>query len=194
MFVSAPCKSAERIITDEPAVMATRNSTGLPKTLNTNIGRTNRSPGGDAVTRLIFEFFRLNGRLVAAGDRLSADLGLSTARWQVLGAIKFGVFTVSQISRAMGLTRQAVQRVVNDLVSIGLVSLENNPGHRRAKFVQLTEAGRAVIKKMDRRQATWSDWLAGAAPTTSIDAAARVLFNMRTRLESQELADADNDA
>ena len=173
--------------------MAARNSTALPKSLDTNIGKTNRSARGDAVTRLIFELFRLNGRLVVAGDRLSADLGLSTARWQVLGAIKFGVFTVSQISRAMGLTRQAVQRVVHDLVSVDLVSLEDNPEHRRAKLVQLTAAGRAVIKKMDHRQVAWSDWLAGAAPVSSIDAAARVLFNLRTRLESQEPAEADND-
>ncbi len=172
--------------------MAARNSTALPKTLNTNIGKTNRSPGGDAVTHLIFELFRLNGRLVAAGDRLTADLGLSTARWQVLGAIKFGVFTVSQISRTMGLTRQAVQRVVHDLVSLGLVSLEDNPKHRRASLVQLTEAGRAVIKKMDRRQAEWSDRLSGAAAVSSIAAAARVLLNLRTRLESQEPADADD--
>jgi DNA-binding MarR family transcriptional regulator len=173
--------------------MAARNSIALPKTLNTNIGRTNRSPGGDAVTRLIFELFRLNGRLQAAGDRLTGDLGLSTARWQVLGAIKFGVFTVSQISRAMGLTRQAVQRVVHDLVGLGLVSLEDNPEHRRAKLVHLTEAGRAVIKKMDRRQAVWSDWLADAATVSNIDAAAGVLFKLRSRLESREAADSDND-
>ena len=173
--------------------MAARNSTALPKTLNTNIGKTNRSRAGDAVTHLIFELFRLNGRLVAAGDRLTADLGLSTARWQVLGAIKFGVFTVSQISRAMGLTRQAVQRVVHDLVGLGLVSLADNPRHRRASLVQLTEAGRAVIKKMDRRQAEWSDWLADAATVASIEAAAHVLMDLRARLESQEPADADND-
>jgi len=173
--------------------MATRNSTALPKTLNTNIGKTDRSPAGDAVTHLIFELFRLNGRLVAAGDRLTADLGLSTARWQVLGAIKFGVFTVSQISRAMGLTRQAVQRVVHDLVDLGLVRLEDNPKHRRASLVHLTAAGHAVIKKMDRRQADWSDWLAGAGTVSSIKAATRALLDLRTRLESQEPVDAEND-
>src|SRR5205814_345438 len=42
---------------------------------------------GGLVTELILEVFRLNGRLLAAGDRLVADLGLTSARWQVLGAI-----------------------------------------------------------------------------------------------------------
>lgn len=41
----------------------------------------------NAVTELILETFRLNGRLLAAGDALVANIGLTSARWQVLGAI-----------------------------------------------------------------------------------------------------------
>ena len=40
-----------------------------------------------ALTELILETFRLNGRLLAAGDALVRDLGLTSARWQILGAI-----------------------------------------------------------------------------------------------------------
>ena len=40
-----------------------------------------------AVTALILETFRLNGRLLAAGDALVESLDLTSARWQVLGAI-----------------------------------------------------------------------------------------------------------
>ena len=42
---------------------------------------------GGAVTQLILDVFRLNGRLLIAGDRLVGELGLTSARWQVLGAI-----------------------------------------------------------------------------------------------------------
>ena len=45
------------------------------------------SPGGEALTDLVLAVFRLNGRLLTAGDRLVSDLGLTSARWQVLGAI-----------------------------------------------------------------------------------------------------------
>ena len=45
------------------------------------------TPGGEALTGLVLAVFRLNGQLLAAGDRLVADLGLTSARWQVLGAI-----------------------------------------------------------------------------------------------------------
>ena len=45
------------------------------------------TPGGEALTDLVLAVFRLNGRLLAAGDHLVSDLGLTSARWQVLGAI-----------------------------------------------------------------------------------------------------------
>jgi DNA-binding MarR family transcriptional regulator len=78
-------------------------------------------PSG-AVTALILETFRLNGRLLAAGDALVGGLGLTSARWQVLGAIAAAQvpLSVAQIARAMGLTRQAVQRLANDMQRNGL--------------------------------------------------------------------------
>ena len=42
---------------------------------------------GALVTSLFLEAFRFNGRLLAAGDQLVAGLGLTSARWQVLGAV-----------------------------------------------------------------------------------------------------------
>jgi hypothetical protein len=61
----------------------------------------------DALSELIVEIFRINGRLLAAGDRLVADLGLTSARWQVIGAIALAgqPQTVPAIARTMGLTR-----------------------------------------------------------------------------------------
>lgn len=44
---------------------------------------------GAAMTELVLETFRLNGRLLASGDKLVEPFGLSSARWQVLGAIHF---------------------------------------------------------------------------------------------------------
>jgi hypothetical protein len=49
--------------------------------------RKRRTSGGEAVTGLILEVFRFNGRLLVAGDRLVSDLGLTSARWQAMGAI-----------------------------------------------------------------------------------------------------------
>ena len=80
------------------------------------------SSDGEILTGLVLEIFRLNGRLLTAGDRLIADVGLTSARWQVLGAIHYAdePQTVSWLARSMGLTRQAVQRIVNELEVAGL--------------------------------------------------------------------------
>ena len=38
----------------------------------------------EAFQRLVGEVFRLNGELLAAGERLGRDVGISPARWQVI--------------------------------------------------------------------------------------------------------------
>src|SRR4249919_3644573 len=103
-----------------------------------------RTPAGDAVTRFILDLFRLNNLLLTGGDRLVARLGLTSARWQILGAI---VATerpqpVAWLARDLGANRQNVQRIVNDLHKEGLVSFEVNSHHRRAQLVTLTDKGR----------------------------------------------------
>ena len=93
--------------------------------------RPRHTPGGKAATELILETFRCNGRLLAAGDRLVAKLGLTSARWQVLGAIAYSPTPepVARLARNMGLHRQGVQRIVNELEKEGLVEFRPNPHH-----------------------------------------------------------------
>src|SRR5215831_3423233 len=97
-------------------------------TVYCRMAAANPAPLNDAVTRLILQVFRLNGRLLAAGDRLVEDLGLTSARWQVLGAISVARTPqpVAHIARSMGLTRQAVQRTVNELAASGLLDFAPN--------------------------------------------------------------------
>jgi DNA-binding MarR family transcriptional regulator len=67
------------------------------------------SPSEAAMTDLVLEIFRVNGLLLAVGDRLTKELGLTSARWQVMGALADGPLTAAQIARKMGLKRQSVQ-------------------------------------------------------------------------------------
>ncbi|WP_296021841.1 MarR family transcriptional regulator [uncultured Agrobacterium sp.] len=75
----------------------------------------------------------------------------ATPSWQVLGALGYSAapLPVAHIARNMGLTRQAVQRVTDLLVTQGFVRLEPNPHHRRSKLVVLTAAGHAVLKQAE---------------------------------------------
>ena len=47
------------------------------------------SKAGMALTDVILDLFRVNSLLLMQGDRLVSDLGLTSARWQVLGAIVY---------------------------------------------------------------------------------------------------------
>src|SRR5437868_1334696 len=122
---------------------------------------TKPTPAGDAVTDLILDLFRVSSRLAAAGDRLVARLGLTSARWQILGAIVAALRPqpVAWLARDLGANRQNVQRIVNDLFEEGLVAFAPNPHHRRAQLVVLTAKGKKAFEAAMDLQAPWVDGL-----------------------------------
>lgn len=146
-----------------------------------------------AVTDLVIEVFRLNGDLLAAGDALVADLGLSSARWQVLGAIALSPVPapVAHLARNMGLTRQAVQRLVDEMRCDGLVSLAANPHHRRAMLVVMTGKGEAAYQAALARQEGWAGALVAGLSPDGIEAAGDLLRELQQRLRNSAAAPAE---
>ena len=142
-----------------------------------------RTPAAEAVTALILATFRLNGRLLGAGDQLTRDLGLSSARWQVLGALREGPLPVAQIARNMGLTRQSVQRIVDVLAAQGVLTFADNPYHLRAKLVCLSEHGEHLLQEVSRRQVRWVNRLAADLAPDAVQAAVRLLETLTQRLD-----------
>jgi DNA-binding MarR family transcriptional regulator len=152
------------------------------------------SPGGEALTDLVLAVFRLNGRLLTAGDRLVSDLGLTSARWQVLGAIALApsLQPVAWLARSMGLNRQGVQRIVNEMRQDGLVELRPNPHHRRAHLVALTKRGEDAFASAGRLQAPWANALAGGIGPEEFTKTRRLLAALCERLD-QELGRSRDD-
>ena len=145
-----------------------------------------RTPEGEEATGLILTTFRVHGLLLAAGDLLTAEHGLTTARWQVLGAIAYAQrpLTVPQIARRMGLTRQTVHTTVSRLLADGAVELVANEDHQRSPLVRLTERGQAAFEAIDQKQAGWVNRLAAGLSRSDLEVAARVLAELSARLES----------
>src|SRR5215831_18798173 len=144
-----------------------------------------RTPAGEALSSLMLDLFRLNSLLLTAGDRLVAPLGLTSARWQILGAIASAERPepVAWLARNLGANRQNVQRIVNDLARDGLVAFETNPHHRRAQLVVLSAKGKQVYDAALRLQAPWVNGLADGLSLKEIEAAHRVVGALRSRLE-----------
>jgi DNA-binding MarR family transcriptional regulator len=149
-----------------------------------------RTASGELATEVILSTFRANGLLVAIGDRLGVDEGLTTARWQVLGAIALAdrPLTVPQIARRMGLTRQSVHATVKRLAGEGLVELVANADHRRSQLVRLTEDGAATYATIDRRQTEWVNRLAKGLGRSRLETTAGVLDELCRRLEADGTA------
>ena len=141
---------------------------------------------GMALTDLMLDLFRLNSRLLMMGDRLVAGLGLTSARWQVLGAIVYAdrPEPVAWIARDLGGHRQNVQRIVNDLHKEGLVDFEPNPHHKRAQLVVLTEKGRKTFDQAMELWAPWADSLADGHSIKDIETMGAVVKAMRRQLEN----------
>jgi DNA-binding MarR family transcriptional regulator len=153
------------------------------------------SPGGEALTDLVLAVFRLNGRLLTAGDRLVADLGLTSARWQVLGAIALAptLQPVAWLARSMGLNRQGVQRIVNEMRDDGLVELRPNPHHRRAHLVALTKQGEDAFASAGRLQAPWANALAKGIGAEEFVRTRRLLATLCERLDQELSKSWEND-
>ena len=152
-----------------------------------------RTAEGDAATAVVLEIFRVNGLVLADGNRLAVAEGLTAARWQVLGAVALAgrPLTVPQIARRMGLTRQAVQESVNRLLAEALAEARDNLDHRRSPLIGLTELGSQKYTAIDQRQSRWINQLAAGLQITDLAAAARVLRDLGDRLESNQGHDAE---
>lgn len=147
------------------------------------IGRETRP-----IDELIFEIFRVNDRLMVIGDAAVKDFGLTSARWQVLGAVALSATppTVAQVARAMGLSRQAVQRLANEMSASGLIELHDNPRHRRARMIVLTDAGAASYDAaMEHWRAEWTAPMEEILSDEEIVATMRLLRRLRGLMQSR---------
>jgi DNA-binding MarR family transcriptional regulator len=154
-----------------------------------------RTPAAEALTDLILEVFRVNGDLLTEGNRLTRPYGQSSARWQILGALRNHPHTVAGIARDMGLARQSVQRTADLLAAEGLVAYTDNPAHRRSKLVRLTPLGLEILALISGRQVAWTNELAEALGLgeKELRAALEVLRQLRVELERPRRGQGDQE-
>src|SRR5271154_211560 len=140
-----------------------------------------RTAAAAALTAVVLDLFRLNSRLLSAGERLGVHLGLTSARWQVMGAISASdrPQPVAWLARDLGAHRQNMQRIVNDLHRERLVAFETNPHHKRAQLVVLTDKGREVFNEAMRLQAPWMNGLTEGFSLDDVETVRRVAAAMR---------------
>ena len=136
---------------------------------------------------LALEVFRLNGALIRFGDALVKPLGLTSARWQVLGSIAHGggAFSVARLADNMGLARQSVQRIVDELAEAELVGFAPNPTHKRAKLVAMTPRGEDVFRQASALWLPVADAMMTWLDSRRVHQTTEDLAALRARLDDQ---------
>jgi DNA-binding MarR family transcriptional regulator len=104
----------------------------------------------DSYRALLTDVRQLAGRSRRQSHREASVHGSTAARWQTMSAIADNDLTVAAIARRLGLPRQAVHRVVDDLITQGHVQERPNPDHARSDLISLTATGRSLLRKLSR--------------------------------------------
>ena len=90
--------------------------------------------------------------------------------------------TVKELARAATIDAPAATVAVNDLEERGLVVRETDPTNRRSKVVSLTDAGRAMVRKIDAIDDPAPDVLA-ALDETELKALQAILAKLAVALQ-----------
>jgi DNA-binding MarR family transcriptional regulator len=108
---------------------------------------------GKQLHDLFREVFQLHTALSSIMDKVHEQAGLSTSQHKIMGALDhIGPGTVPDMAAVLGVSRQFVQTVCNDLLSRGFIEFADNPRHKRSKLAVLTESGRIAFRQARQKE------------------------------------------
>jgi DNA-binding MarR family transcriptional regulator len=145
-----------------------------------------RTEAGDVLTDVIIATFQLDGRLMDIARRLARAGGITATEWRVLGGVLDEPHSVAETARLMGITRQGVQRVADQLVERGLAEYRPNPAHRRAKLLACTEAGHWAIRQIALVQRPWADRIGSQIGAGHLSGTLTTIRSLLSTLDADE--------
>jgi len=143
--------------------------------------------GDPALESVLAETAALFHRLRHEAERIHGQGETSSGRRAILrGLSKLGPQTVPDMARARPVSRQYIQRLVNELTADGLVESFENPAHKRSSLIRLTGAGQEKLEQMSVREQELFEGLRIEIPPAELLEAAATLRRVRQVFESPE--------
>jgi DNA-binding MarR family transcriptional regulator len=107
--------------------------------------------------KLIAEILHAARRIAVAREAVLAGFEMTSAKVRLLRTLKRlpVPFTISQLARAMDVSRQATRLTVHELAAAGFVQVEPNAYHKRAPIVVLSSAGFAILDELHQAERRW---------------------------------------
>jgi DNA-binding MarR family transcriptional regulator len=146
-------------------------------------------PVPDEMALLVADVFEAAGALRRLGEQTAQAEGLTQARWQVLSVASGTALTVPQAARRLGVSRQNVQRVANDLVALGHAAFEGNPDHRGSPLLTLTPRGRQALERVTARALELHGTLFAALPEQEAGQTRAFLRKLLAEVDRHERTD-----
>ncbi|HLS15356.1 MAG TPA: MarR family transcriptional regulator [Beutenbergiaceae bacterium] len=135
---------------------------------------------------IVGPLYRKVSRIVESDqDRMGMSVGVRAVLDQLR---REGQRTVPQLARAQDLSRQFVQRMVNDARRAGFVEFAENPAHQRSRLIRLTGPGQRAIDAVLAREHQLMGRVGGGLTGDEVDATVRVLTQMLAALEDIDRA------
>jgi DNA-binding MarR family transcriptional regulator len=99
---------------------------------------------------LVADVYELAGLSRRSSEQTAAGHGQTVARWHLMSVLTDQPYSVPAIARRLGLVRQSVQRVADELAAEGQVERSENPDHQRSPLYSLTDVGRETLRSIIR--------------------------------------------
>lgn len=133
------------------------------------------SPAGAALFGVLQEVERLREGPARMAGRLSVLRELA----------RLGSATASELARARHASRQATQRIADDLLARGWLARRANPGDRRAPLLELTPTGRLSFDGLRKEETLQLNRLAAGLDPAALQSTRRLLRTLQARTKNR---------
>lgn len=142
------------------------------------------TPEGEALYEVMIQIPRLYHLMRSINIRGEDLSSWTDGMWSLLRSLQLdGPRTVPQIARARGLSRQRIQKLVDEAQAAALVRLRTNPDHKKSRIVALTREGATLFEQIDKELRQTAEGISHTFDIRDLDAALRILFDLRESLE-----------
>lgn len=145
----------------------------------------NKKP--EQIYELVWSTRRLFQQLRATSDELLEGTEIKASQRAVLEFLdQHQPQTVSNMAREKTVSRQHIQTLVNDLLSLKLVKSQENPAHKRSPLISMTGEGKKLFKKITQKEIKVLGAMAGEFNEKNITTSIRTLNAIGDYLKSAQ--------
>jgi len=136
---------------------------------------------------LVWQIRRLFQQLRSASDNLLAGMGINASQRAVLEFLAARpAHSVPQIAQELTVTRQHIQVLVNELLSLKLLKTLPNPAHKRSPLIAITERGSRLFTVIRKKEAQLLASLEPHFEQDDLELVTQTLIKLQQLLQAEE--------